>query len=55
MTLQYFSDNNMTDKVVPPLISMGDFRKVLTRAKKTVGKDDLAVFERFTEEFGEEG
>jgi len=55
MTLQYFSDNDMTDKVVPPLISMNDFRKVLVRAKPTVGKADLAVFERFTEEFGEEG
>lgn len=55
MTLQYFSDNEMTHRVVPPLISMEDFRKVLTRAKPTVGKEDLAVFQRFTEEFGEEG
>ena len=55
MTLQYFADNDMAEKVVPPQISMDDFRKVLGRAKPTVGKEDLAVFERFTEEFGEEG
>eukprot|EP00210_Caulerpa_lentillifera_P003052 g2914.t1 len=55
MNLQYFAENDLGDKVEPPSISMTDFETVLARAKPTVGKEDLAVFERFTEEFGEEG
>lgn len=55
MNLQYFADNGLADKVVPPAISMKDFEKVLARAKPTVGKDDLKVFEKFTDEFGEDG
>jgi vacuolar protein-sorting-associated protein 4 len=53
MTLQYFADNNLADKVLPPRITMRDFEKVLTRARPTVGKSDLEVFEKFTAEFGE--
>lgn len=30
------------------------FSQVLLRARPTVGKSDLEVFERFTQEFGEE-
>jgi vacuolar protein-sorting-associated protein 4 len=41
-------------QVVPPIISMRDFDKVLERARPTVSFKDLEVFERFTEEFGEE-
>lgn len=41
-------------QVVPPIISMKDFLKVLDRARPTVSPKDLEVFERFTEEFGEE-
>lgn len=41
-------------QVVPPIISMRDFDKVLDRARPTVSTKDLEVFERFTEEFGEE-
>lgn len=33
---------------------MRDFEKVLMRARPTVSKNDLAIFERFTAEFGEE-
>ena len=55
MTLQYFVDNNMEQKVLPPQISMKDFEKGLSRAKPTVGIKDLGVFEDFTREFGEEG
>lgn len=33
---------------------MRDFDKVLDRARPTVSTKDLEVFERFTEEFGEE-
>lgn len=54
VNLQYFADNNMTEKVIPPRISMRDFEKVLTRARPTVSKDDLTIFEKFTSEFGEE-
>eukprot|EP00882_Tetradesmus_deserticola_P021488 GHRQ01023261.1.p2 GENE.GHRQ01023261.1~~GHRQ01023261.1.p2 ORF type:complete len:237 (+),score=119.61 GHRQ01023261.1:206-916(+) len=53
-TLQYFADKGIADKVVPPIISMRDFDKVLERARPTVSHKDLEVFERFTEEFGEE-
>ena len=42
------------NQVLPPSISMRDFDKVLTRARPTVGKSDLAIYEKFTAEFGEE-
>ena len=54
MSLQYFADNNLADKVLPPKITMRDFEKVLLRARPTVGKSDLEIFEKFTAEFGEE-
>ncbi|GAX73177.1 hypothetical protein CEUSTIGMA_g630.t1 [Chlamydomonas eustigma] len=54
MTLQYFAENNLADKVIPPAITMRDFEKVLTRARPTVSKSDLEIFEKFTREFGEE-
>ncbi|KAF5835378.1 P-loop containing nucleoside triphosphate hydrolase protein [Dunaliella salina] len=54
LSLQYFADNNLADKVLPPPITMRDFNKVMLRARPTVGKADLEVFERFTSEFGEE-
>eukprot|EP00798_Chlamydomonas_sp_ICE-L_P027690 gene27690-7331_t len=54
MTLNYFADNDLADKVLPPPITMRDFEKVLPRARPTVGKSDLEVFVKFTEEFGEE-
>lgn len=41
-------------QVLPPKITMRDFAKVLTRARPTVGKADLQIFENFTTEFGEE-
>lgn len=53
-SLQYFADKGIADKVVPPTISMKDFLKVLDRARPTVSVKDLEVFERFTDEFGEE-
>lgn len=52
--LQYFADKGLADKVVPPKISRRDFEVVLLRARPTVSPGDLAVFEKFTEEFGEE-
>lgn len=55
MNLQYCEEHDIGDQVVPPLISMKDFKTVLARAKPTVRKSDLEVFERFTAEFGEEG
>ncbi|KAG2446825.1 hypothetical protein HYH02_008385 [Chlamydomonas schloesseri] len=54
LSLNYFAENNLADKVLPPRITMRDFEKVLLRARPTVGKGDLEVFERFTAEFGEE-
>mmetsp|Transcript_41835 Transcript_41835/g.125184 ORF Transcript_41835/g.125184 Transcript_41835/m.125184 type:complete len:437 (-) Transcript_41835:209-1519(-) len=52
--LQWFADENLADKVMPPKITMRDFEKVLLRARPTVGKADLEVFVNFTTEFGEE-
>mmetsp|Transcript_27205 Transcript_27205/g.59429 ORF Transcript_27205/g.59429 Transcript_27205/m.59429 type:complete len:643 (+) Transcript_27205:135-2063(+) len=54
LSLQYFAENDLADKVNPPRITMRDFEKVLLRARPTVSKSDLDVFERFTAEFGEE-
>lgn len=41
-------------QVMPPKITFTDFQKVMLRARPTVGKSDLEIFERFTSEFGEE-
>ena len=41
-------------QVMPPKISKADFDRVLIRARPTVGKDDLKVYEDFTNEFGED-
>ena len=53
LSLQYFADNDLASKVLPPPITMRDFEKVMLRARPTVGKSDLEIFERFTAEFGE--
>lgn len=54
MSLQDFADKGVADRVLPPTITKTDFEKVLLRAKPTVSYSDLDVFERFTQEFGEE-
>jgi len=41
--------------VHPPNITFRDFEKVLLRARPTVSAADLAVYVKFTSEFGEEG
>ncbi|KAI8473497.1 MAG: AAA-ATPase of VPS4/SKD1 family [Monoraphidium minutum] len=52
--LQYFADKGLADKVLPPVITRADFDKVLLRARPTVSPSDLAQYEKFTDEFGEE-
>jgi vacuolar protein-sorting-associated protein 4 len=42
-TLQYFADKGIADQVVPPVITMKDFEKVLERARPTVSVKDLVV------------
>jgi vacuolar protein-sorting-associated protein 4 len=42
-TLQYFADKGIADQVVPPVITMKDFEKVLERARPTVSTKDLEV------------
>lgn len=54
-TLQQFAEQGQADKVLPPQITMRDFEKVLGRARPTVSANDLDVFVRFTNEFGEDG
>lgn len=54
-TLQYFSDNDLADRVIAPAITFRDFEKSMLKARPTVSPSDLDVFRQFTEEFGEEG
>lgn len=44
--LQYFADKGIADQVVPPVITMKDFEKVLERARPTVSTKDLEVGEK---------
>lgn len=55
LTLEYFAENNLADKVLPPPITFHDFRKSMLKAKPTVSHEDLKVFVDFTNDFGEEG
>jgi len=43
------------DKLLPPNVSYKDFEKSLKSSKSTVSKDDLKQYEKYTEDFGEEG
>jgi vacuolar protein-sorting-associated protein 4 len=54
VSLQYFADKGLADRVLPPTITRADFDKVLLRARPTVSPGDLAQYEKFTDEFGEE-
>ncbi|KAK2076201.1 Protein SUPPRESSOR OF K(+) TRANSPORT GROWTH DEFT 1 [Prototheca wickerhamii] len=54
-TLQTLADQGKAQMVHPPKITYRDFEKVFLRARPTVSQDDLASYQRFTEEFGEEG
>lgn len=42
-------------QVHPPDICFRDFEKVMLRARPTVSKDDLGIFEKYKNEFGEDG
>ena len=54
-TLASFVEIGSALKVVPPFVTRMDFEFALMRARPTVSEADLACFERFTEEFGEDG
>lgn len=54
-SLQTLADKGLAEMVHPPSITFRDFEKVLLRARPTVSPSDLAVYEKFTSEFGEEG
>lgn len=53
--LTWFATNDQADKVLVPSITRADFQASLHRARPTVSPDDLALYEKFTSEFGEEG
>lgn len=53
--LAWFALNNLADKVLVPPITRSDFESSMYRARPTVGQDDLAKYEKFTAEYGEEG
>lgn len=44
-----------SDKLHTPDVSIKHFESVLKKGKATVGKDDLARFEEWTKQFGQEG
>ena len=52
---QHTSLTSARAQVHPPKISFRDFETVLLRARPTVSTKDLAIYENFTSEFGEEG
>jgi vacuolar protein-sorting-associated protein 4 len=54
-TLDELDRKGLAKRVMPPKITKSDFDRVLVRARPTVGRDDLKVYEDFTNEFGEEG
>jgi len=54
-TLDELASLGYADRVMPPPITLGDFKKILLRARPTVAAADLEVHEQFTKEFGEEG
>mmetsp|Transcript_6693 Transcript_6693/g.24789 ORF Transcript_6693/g.24789 Transcript_6693/m.24789 type:complete len:438 (+) Transcript_6693:263-1576(+) len=54
-SLEQFLQMGVAEHVHTPAISMRDFELVLDRARPTVSKEDLEVYGRFTDEFGEEG
>lgn len=54
-TLQSLAEAGRAAEVHPPDIAPSDFKKVLLRARPTVGAGDLEIYEKFTSEFGEEG
>jgi len=43
------------DKLLPPIVSYKDFEKSIKSSKSSVSKNDLKQYEKYTEEFGEEG
>ena len=49
---QTLADQGKAELVHPPKITYRDFEKSLLRARPTVGKEDLAVYEKFTAECG---
>jgi vacuolar protein-sorting-associated protein 4 len=53
--LAWFASNDQADKVLVPPITRSDFEASMYRARPTVSPDDLAAYEKFTAEFGEEG
>lgn len=53
-TLAALAEQGKASQVHPPDICFRDFEKVLIKARPTVSKDDLIVFEKYAKEFGEE-
>lgn len=43
------------ENVIVPEITIRDFQNALSHSRPTVSKEDLKVYEDFTEEFGQEG
>jgi vacuolar protein-sorting-associated protein 4 len=54
-TLESFMASGGAERVRPPRVTRSHFEKVLTRARPTVSKKDLDMYDQFTREFGEEG
>jgi vacuolar protein-sorting-associated protein 4 len=50
--LTWFSDNDLASAVLPPSITFRDFERVLQKAKPTVRKSDLGIFEKLLRSLG---
>jgi Vps4 C terminal oligomerisation domain len=51
-SMPWQADLHFNVQVHPPDISFRDFEKVMLRARPTVSKDDLGIFEKYKNEFG---
>lgn len=45
----------LSEKLLPHKVSYKDFEKSIKNSKSSVSKNDLKQYEKYTEEFGEEG
>ena len=52
MKMEEISDINA---ILPPKVNFDDFKKVLKSIKPSITIKDLKKYEKFTEEFGQEG
>jgi len=55
MTIMQLATDHGAEKLIAPPVNYRDFEKTLQRCKPSVSEADLAEFEEFTKNFGQEG